>query len=58
MPELEELMRAPLAPGAMRILYCKVCGAITYIRMHGNGEGVGDPEAHNGWHERRGDLDD
>lgn len=57
MATLRELIEPPLPRGGMRILYCKVCGAITYIRLHGNEEGVGDPDAHNRWHERNGDLD-
>jgi hypothetical protein len=52
---LEEFLASPLAPGGIRVLNCSVCGVITYIQVADvPGLAVGDPAAHNRWHDRRG----
>jgi hypothetical protein len=54
---LEEFLASPLKPGEIRVLHCAVCGAVTHIRSAAwSGVSVGDPEAHNRWHDRKGLL--
>lgn len=45
-----------LANGQIRIVSCKVCGAIISL-MVANGDSHGDPELHFDYHRKRGELD-
>lgn len=55
--DLAAYLATPLPPATARILYCSMCGAITYIRFPADG-GIGDPEAHNRYHANRGEMPD
>jgi hypothetical protein len=57
MPEPEylgdEASQAPLVPGTMRVLWCRICFALIGIKT---AEGMsGEPESHELWHVQRGD---
>jgi hypothetical protein len=47
----------PLALNGIRVLSCKVCGAVTYVRYGTTPDGYGDPVRHMAWHRERGEVE-
>ena len=41
---------------AIRMLHCRVCGAIVYIRFGAADDGMGNPVRHNQYHRERGEA--
>jgi hypothetical protein len=55
--DLAAFLASPLAPGTARVINCRICGAVTYIRLPGNTEGMGDPAQHSRYHTRKGEVE-